>query len=121
MLCGCGVTDPWPLPRAGRVEGNARVTSGLTGDVWAFLYAPQEGPPGPPAVPLFLTALSALRLRSSDTHFVFGSVEPNPYRLWGFLDVNSNFDPLIDVLAQPGASDCLANGDEINLQPGQEL
>src|SRR5256885_632363 len=57
-----------------------------------------------------------------DAHFVFGSVAPNPYRLWGFLDVDSNFDPNVDVLAQAGAGDRVASGgSELNLQPGQTL
>jgi hypothetical protein len=48
-------------------------------------------------------------------------VAPNPYRLWGFLDVDSSFDPDVDVLAQAGAGDRLGEGVEVNLQPGQTL
>ncbi|MBK7858798.1 MAG: hypothetical protein IPJ65_09290 [Archangiaceae bacterium] len=114
-------SEPWPLERAGRVEGTAKVSAGLGGDVWAFLYASGEGPPGPPAVPRFATAVSALRLGAGDAHFVFGSVAPNPYRLWGFLDVDSSFDPNVDVLAQPGAGDRFGEGVELNLEPGQVL
>ncbi len=114
-------SEEWPLEKAGRVTGSVTLTPGLGGDVWAFLYAPGEGPPGPPAFPKLVTAISALRLGGGDQRFVFGSVAPNPYRLWGFLDVDSSFDPNIDVLAQPGAGDRTGDGVELNLQPGQSL
>lgn len=117
----CAPSEEPPLQKAGKVEGQAEVTPGLSGDVWAFLYAPGEGPPGAPAVPQFVTAVSNLRLSAGDTRYVFGQVAPNPYRLWGFLDVDSNFDPNVDVLAQPGAGDRVAEGSELNLQPGQTL
>jgi len=114
-------SEEWPLEKAGRVTGGVELTEGLSGDVWAFLYAPGEGPPGPPAFPKLATAVSAQRLASGDARYVFGSVAPNPYRLWGFLDVDSNFDPSIDVLAQAGAGDRTGAGVELNLQPGQLL
>jgi hypothetical protein len=123
LLAGCpDISEPWPADKPGRVEGTAQLTPGLQGDVWAFLYNPGEGPPGPPAVPLHATAVSSVRVAQNDRSFVFGAVEPNPYRLWGFLDVNSNFDPQVDVLAQPGAGDRMAAaGAELNLEPGQDL
>lgn len=122
LFAGCAdPSEPWPSDKAGRVRGDANITQGLAGDVWAFLYAPGEGPPGPPAFPKFATAVSAQRLSSGDRHFVFGSVAPNPYRLWAFLDVDSNFDPNVDVLAQPGAGDRVGQGVELNLQPGATL
>ncbi|MBL8956622.1 MAG: hypothetical protein JNK82_37955 [Myxococcaceae bacterium] len=122
LLLACTTpSEEWPLEKAGRVGGSATVTSGLGGDVWAFLYAPGEGPPGPPSIPKLATAISALRLGSGDSRFVFGSVAPNPYRLWGFLDVDSSFDPAVDVLAQAGAGDRTGTGVELNLQPGQTL
>jgi hypothetical protein len=123
ILYGCTVpSEPWPDEHAGRVEGTVMQNAGLAGDVWAFLYAPGEGPPGPPAVPQLLTAISAQRLSQGDAHYVFGEVPPNPYRLWGFLDVDSSFDPSIDVLAQPTAGDrVVGQGVELNLQPGQVL
>jgi hypothetical protein len=123
LLTACSdISEPWPDNKVGRVEGSATITPGLQGDVWAFLYAPGEGPPGPPAVPLFATAVSSERVSAGDRRYVFGAVAPNPYRLWGFLDVNSNFDPSVDVLSQPGAGDrTVADGTELNLQPGQVL
>jgi hypothetical protein len=123
LLTACAdISEPWPDSKVGQVEGIAEITPGLQGDVWAFLYATGAGPPGPPAVPLFATAVSSERVAMGDRQFVFGAVEPNPYRLWGFLDVNSNFNPSVDVLAQPGAGDrTVANGTELNLQPGQVL
>lgn len=122
-LCACPTpSEPWPDDRAGRIEGAAKPSAGLTGDVWAFLYAPGEGPPGPPAVPQELTAISAPRLSQGDRHFIFGEVPPNPYRLWGFLDVDSSFDPRVDVLSQPTAGDrVVEQGVELNLQPGETL
>src|SRR5262245_36220740 len=83
-------SEDWPLGKVATITGQARVTAGLSGDVWAFLYAPGAGSPGPPAVPQLATAISGLRLESGDAHYVFGSVAPNPYRLWGFLDVDSS-------------------------------
>ncbi len=123
VLCSCSTpSEPWPTTKVAKVEGQATVTAGLGGNVWAFLYEPGQGPPGPPAVPDFLTAVSAERLSQGDTHFVFGSVAPNPYRLWGFLDVNQNFDPTIDVLAQPGAGDRVPDaGVELQVEPGADL
>lgn len=119
LLAACTTpSEEWPSEKAGRVRGDAVVTPGLSGDVWAFLYAPGEGFPGVPAVPKLVTAVSAQRLSAGDAHFVFGSVAPNPYRLWGFLDVDSNFDPSFDVLSQPGAGDRVGFGVELNLQPG---
>jgi hypothetical protein len=114
-------SEPWPLAKPGRIQGNATISKGLVGDVWVFLYAPGEGPPGAPAVPKLATAVSELRVAASDTRFVFGSVAPNPYRLWGLLDVDSNFDPQVDVLAQAGAGDRVSDGVELNLQPGATL
>lgn len=120
LLAACQTPseDP-PFEKAAILRGDANVTPGLSGDVWAFLYAPGEGPPGPPAVPRFITAIGGQRFASGDHHFVFGAVAPNPYRLWAFLDVDSSFDPRVDVLSQPGAGDRLGEGIELNLQPGR--
>lgn len=114
---GCAGVDE------GRVGRLAQVTvepalHGRGGDFWAFLYAPQEGFPGPPAQPRAATAASAVRVAQGDAHAVFAAVGPNPYRLWGLLDLDQNFAPQTDVLAQPGAGDRVAQGLEINVQPG---
>ena len=47
------------LKLASEVEGALSVPEGLTGDAWLFLYRPTEGPPGEPAFPVFVTAVSA--------------------------------------------------------------
>ncbi len=101
------------------LEAAVEVPPGLTGNAWAFLYRPGEGPPGQPTVPVFASAVSAGRL-ASDPRAVFAQVEPNPYRLYGLLDVDLNFDPNVDVLAQPGAGDRVGDGLELNLQPGKK-
>lgn len=111
-------TETPPLPRNAQVDGQVVTPAGVSGDAWLFLYKPGEGPPGRPAVPVFTTAVSAPRL-ATDAHYVFGDVRPNPWRLWGFLDVDGNFDPQIDVLAQPGAGDRVGKGVDLNVQPGR--
>lgn len=118
LLAACAPTEDNPLAKTGPVTGVFSAPDGLTGDAWLFLYRPGEGPPGAPAVPVAATAVSALRF-PSDPHFVFGQVPANPYRLWGLLDVDSNFDPAIDVLSQPGAGDRVGDGVELQVQPGR--
>jgi hypothetical protein len=118
ILCSCaGMTE-------GSVSRNAQVIAtpelhGFTGDVWGLLYAPKQGFPGTPAAPKQATAASAIRVEQGDAHLVFAEVPPNLYRLWAFLDVDGNFDPQFDVLAQPGAGDRVGEGVEINVQPGK--
>ena len=118
LLAACAPTEDNLLAKTGPVSGVFTAPDGLTGDAWLFLYHPGEGPPGPPAIPVTATAVSALRL-PTDPHFVFGQVPANPYRLWGFLDVDSNFDPNVDVLSQPGAGDRVGEGVELQVQPGR--
>lgn len=108
----------------GTVSRLAQVTAqpelhGQEGDVWALLYPPGEGFPGPPAAPLQAAAASAVRVAEGDAHLVFAQVPPNLYRLWAFLDVDGNFDPRVDVLGQPGAGDRAGEGVELNVQPGK--
>lgn len=89
---------------------------GVGGDAWLFLYEPGSGPPSEPGLPVYVTAVGAARLEA--THrYVFGEVQANPWRLWGFLDVDQSFRGEIDVLAQPTAGDRLADAQELNLQP----
>lgn len=115
---GCGVTDPQTLRPVATVEGALETPEGLTGDAWLFLYRPGEGPPGEPAAPVFVTAVSADRL--ARTHrYVFGEAQANPWRLWGLFDVDQDFRGDVDVLAQPTAGDRIGDGVEFNLQPGR--
>lgn len=118
LCCACGVTDPQTLRPVAQVEGALSVPEGLTGDAWLFLYRPTEGPPGEPAFPVFVTAVSAQRLASTG-RYLFGEVSANPWRLWGLFDVDQNFRADVDVLAQPGAGDLTGQGVEFNLQPGR--
>ncbi|MBS1151332.1 MAG: hypothetical protein H6Q89_3030 [Myxococcaceae bacterium] len=111
-----GVEEGGPLSKAARVQGQIE---GAGGDGWLFLYPPGQGFPGAPAVPKYLSAASAARRLSGDDSYVFAQVAPNPYRLWAFVDVDGNFDPNVDVLAQPGAGDRVSQGHELNLQPGK--
>jgi hypothetical protein len=116
-LCACAGIDENNLSsKAARVEG---VVKGAPGDAWLFLYQPGQGFPGQPAVPKYASAVSAGRRAEGQGDYVFAQVAPNPYRLWGFVDANGNFDPSIDVLAQPGAGDRVGRGLELNLQPGK--
>jgi hypothetical protein len=46
-------------------------------------------------------------------------VAPNPWRFVALLDVNRNFDPTVDVLAQAGAGDRLGRGVPVEVQPGR--
>jgi hypothetical protein len=118
-LCACAGVDESPaLSKIGRVEGTVE---GPEGNAWLFLYGPGEGFPGLPAVPKYATAVSADRRIAGDSHYVFAQVSPNPYRLWAFDDVDRNFDPSVDVLAQPGAGDRAGVAVELNLQPGKTM
>ncbi len=117
MIAGCrGVDEEPELSKPARLHG---VVDGFDGDVWLFLYPPGQGFPGAPAVPKYASVASALRRLEGDHSYVFAQVGPNPYRLWALLDVDGNFDPQIDVLAQPGAADRTSGGVELNLQPGR--
>lgn len=119
LLLGCLAPSETPaLTRLGVVTGEVRTPEGVTGAAWAFLYAPGEGPPGAPVEPRYATAVSAARL-ATDPRFVFAQVAPNPYRLYGLLDVDHDFDPTIDVLAQAGAGDRVSRGLELQAQPGR--
>ncbi len=89
----------------------------VRGDAYAFLYASGEGPPGPPAVPRAVTGVSSA---TAEARYLFASVPPNPYRLWGVLDVDRDLDVTLDVLAQPGAGDWVTAGEELALQPGEQ-
>src|SRR5687768_6245605 len=94
---GCaGIEEGATLGKAARVQGTVE---GAGGDAWLFLYPPGQGFPGLPAVPKYASAVSAGRRLTGDHDYVFAQVDPNPYRLWAFLDTDGNFDPNIDVLA----------------------
>ena len=116
-LTSCTVPSEDPaLPRVGTVTGG--LSSPADGDAWIFLYRPNEGPPGQPAVPVTITAVPAAR-RTTDPRFVIAQVSPNPYRLWGLVDVDADFDPSIDVLAQPSFGDRVSSGVDFQSQPGR--
>lgn len=109
-------TEPEVLDRTGAVQGPIATTA--AGDAWVFLYRPQEGPPGAPAEPRAVTAVSAKRLES-DPRYVIANVKPAPYRLFGILDVDSDFDGTIDVLSQPTAGDRVSDPVDFQSQPGR--
>lgn len=121
ITSACGPTEPYATTRTATVDGQFSKPDGLGGAAWLFLYRRFEGPPGPPAVPAYATAISALRLDAGDARFVFAQVKPDLWRLYGLLDVDGNFDPQIDVLAQPTAGDRVGEGVEVNVQPGRGL
>jgi len=104
------------LDRAGVVTGP--ITTTAQGDAWVFLYSPGEGPPGAPAAPRAVSAVSARRLET-DPRYVIANVKPNPYRLFGLLDVDSDFDGTIDVLSQPTAGDRVSTPVDFQSQPGR--
>ena len=109
-------TEPEVLDRTGVVSGPITTTG--SGDAWVFLYRPGEGPPGAPAEPRAVTAVSARRLQS-DPRYVIAHVKPNAYRLFGILDVDSDFDGTIDVLSQPTAGDRVSRPVDLQAQPGR--
>lgn len=84
-----------------------------------FLYPPGAGFPLTQAIPDRVTAVPDLRLKEGDGHYLFADLGPDTYRLWAFLDTHRNFQPDIDVLGGPGAGDRIAEGTELNLQPGE--
>lgn len=113
LFGACGVPQGEPRKEA-RLEGEIRAP--VRGDAYAFLYASGEGPPGRPALPRAVTGSSSA---AAEARYLFASVPPNPYRLWGVLDVDGNLDMTLDVLAQPGAGDWVTDGEELSLQPGE--
>lgn len=117
-LAACGPTDPQILRPVASIQGGVSRPQGVGGDAWLFLYRPGQGPPVEPGVPIHLTAVSASRLEQTG-RYVFGEVSANPWRLWGFLDVDQSFRGDVDVLAQPTAGDRLMAALEFNLQPGR--
>jgi hypothetical protein len=110
-----------PLSKDGQIEGNLELPAGTRGDGLVFLYGAGQGPPLRQAVPVLATGVSDVRIEAGDTAYVLSQVPPNPYRLWGFLDVDRSFQPAIDVLAQPGVGDRVAAGVDLNLEPAQDL
>jgi hypothetical protein len=120
LLAGCAPLEAPPLATTGPVTGAVHVPAGLGGDAWVFLYRPGEGPPGNPAVPVAASAVSAQRLADGDPHFVVSNVKPDPYRLWGLLDVDRNLDLNVDVLSQPTAGDRVSSrAVDVNVQPSR--
>lgn len=118
LLVGCGGPHV-STGRFGAVNGEVQVTAGSRGSAWLFLYPPGLGPPLSQALPEQVTAVPDVRLAEGDGSFRFSNVEPNPYRLWAFLDVNGDFQTEVDVLGGPGAGDRISEGIEFNLQPGE--
>jgi hypothetical protein len=118
VLAGCAGVEEGTVPRLATVVVEPEL-HGQGGDTWGLLYPRGLGFPGPPASPVHAAAASAVRVAQGDAHLVFPQVPPELYRLWAFLDVDQNFDPRIDVLAQPGAGDRVGAGVEINVQPGK--
>jgi hypothetical protein len=119
VLSACGATETPALATTGPAFGQLTVPAGLSGDAWLFLYRPGQGPPANASAPAYVTAVSAARL-TTDAHFVFANVESDPFRLWGMLDVDGNFDPQLDVLAQPTLGDRVsAVTPTLNVQPGR--
>lgn len=117
LLAGCPTpTEPDPLSRRGAITGPITTTG--QGDAWVFLYRPGEGPPGAPAAPQFLSAVSAKRLET-DPRYVIADVAPNAWRLFGLLDVDGDFDGTVDVLSQPTAGDRVSEPVEFHSQPGR--
>lgn len=119
MLTACGGPSP-EVRREGQLEGRVQVSPSTRGDGWVFLYPPGAGYPLTQAFPERVTAVPDLRLSSGDARYLFAEVEPNPYRLWAFVDTNRDFSADIDVLGGPGAGDRVASGVELNLQPGED-
>jgi hypothetical protein len=121
-LCAlsCGPTDPQQLRPVAAVQGAFDRPPNVAGDAWVFLYRPGKGPPNEPAVPVFVSAVSASRLEQTG-RYIFPEVSANPWRLWGLLDVDGDFRGDVDVLAQASAGDRTGDGVEFNLQPGRTL
>jgi hypothetical protein len=109
------------LPKTGQVSGQVVLSPGSRGDAYLMLYPRTSGAGTDAALPKYLTAVPDARVAAGDTRFVFGAVAPNPYQLGAFLDVDSNFRPDIDVLAQAGAGDRLGSPVDLNLQPAEHL
>ncbi len=119
LLAACGPPALPALSKVGTVSGPVRAP--VVGTAWAFLSrvsgtAPAVGP----SIPQFATAVPAPRIATGDARYVFGAVEADPYELGGLLDLQDNFDPNVDVLAQASAGDRLATSLRLDVQPGRD-
>lgn len=122
MILACAVPAEVEPRREARVDGHVTLAGPAVGNAFLFLFAPDEAPPAQRGSPLYVAAVPEVRLASGDKRFGFSDVSPDVYRLWGFLDANGDADPTVDVLAQPGAGDWVAEDSlELNVQPGQAL
>ncbi len=109
------------LERVGQVSGEVRVTLGTRGDAYVLLYPAAGSRARNETVPEYVTAVSDERLSRGDFRFVFGAVQPNPYRMYAVLDFDRDFPPDLAILAQPGAGDRRSAFVDLNLQPGEAL
>lgn len=119
LALGCEPSEYAPLRKTAGLTGTLELESDRRGSAWLFLFEPEQGFPLTPALPQYATAVSDVRRQTGDARFLFPEVAPNPWRLWGFVDADGNFDPTIDVLSQPTFGDWLGQGIELNLQPGK--
>lgn len=117
LTAACGNPQRQPV-REAQLSGQVLTAPGARGDAYVFLYAPGEGPPEKLSSPLVVGGVSDLHVADGGARYLFSDLQPNPYRVWCFLDVNRNFDGDLDVLSQPGAGDRVSEGVEINVQPG---
>ncbi len=116
-----GCTSPSPPAASGpaRVEGELKFSGASRGNAYLFLTpVVPDAAPGT-SRPDFVTGVSDVRLAAGDQHYVFGAVTPNPYQLTGVLAVGGHFRLDLDVLAQAGAGDQVADPIDLSLQPGE--
>jgi hypothetical protein len=100
---------------------SGRVLSLAQGDTYVMAFAPGADLQAFPELPVALTALSAERRAAGEDRFELSSqVRIPPLHLWSFIDVNRDFDPLVDVLAQPGRGDFWGEGMEV-ATPGEHV
>ncbi|MCK6544414.1 hypothetical protein L6R52_00960 [Myxococcota bacterium] len=101
-----------PALPAGRIEGTVQVASNYTGDAYVIAFDATNPPPpvgtGRP-VALATVPASAFSIiaggSAREASFALTGLRNGSFLVRGFVDVERNFSPLVDLVAQPSARD----------------
>ena len=119
VLLACDPGSSGGTQENGRTVLEGEVRASLGGDVFLFLGDARalSGGLTEAALPQ-VTAVPRERRARGDDHFVFASVEPGRWDLFGFVDVDGSARLDVDVLAQPDEGDLLLPPVEVSLVEG---
>jgi hypothetical protein len=101
-----------PALPTGRIEGTVQVSSNYTGDAYVIAFDATNPPPPvgtgrPVALATVPSASFAIIAGGSarSASFALTGLRNGSYVVRGFVDVERNFSPLVDLVAQPSARD----------------